>query len=183
MPGPLDALRKAETIGAGPKERLRAQINETPPLVDAPPLPLPAGAVEGLVGWMKGMLPDSITGASRGLQRAASGMSGLPYGAGRAMGTSPAGAADILNPRTAEVMQQMYDKARPVVAAQEATGMFGGDRTVGGLYKGNLPALGEIAPEFTPVGGEAALNAARPTPKVTNPIESVYQRLLLAGGR
>lgn len=44
----------------------------------------------------------------------------------------------------------------------------------------NAPTLGEHLPEFTPVGGEALLNANRAAPSV---IQKVYQNILSKGGR
>lgn len=47
------------------------------------------------------------------------------------------------------------------------------------------PTLGEHLPEFTPVGGEGALNAGRAgaVEKAINPIERVYLNILRKGGR
>lgn len=47
-----------------------------------------------------------------------------------------------------------------------------------------IQGLGASLPEYTPVGGEAALNASRPAAqRVTDPVQAVYQRMLLQGGR
>jgi hypothetical protein len=54
---------------------------------------------------------------------------------------------------------------------------------VQGLSKA-LPTLGELAPEWTAVGAEGALNAGRAVPRVAiDPVAQAYSRILAQGGR
>lgn len=169
MPNPLDALKKAQTIGAGPNEQVRADINQLPVTQSVMPM-LPEGALGGLLGWAKGWLPGASKVASGGI-----------LGPAVAQAAS-ASASDIFNPATAQKMGQMYEQARPAVEALEKTGLFAGDRTVGGLY-GAKP-LGELNPEFTASGAENAYNAGKAVVnRAIDPVTAAYNRILAAGGR
>jgi hypothetical protein len=86
-----------------------------------------------------------------------------------------AAASDILNPRTASTMEKMYQAAKPTYDSMKAG--FAGDRTVGGLWTNSLRA-GARNPEFTAVGEEGLYNAGRELPKVVDPVESAYNRIL-----
>lgn len=44
-------------------------------------------------------------------------------------------AADVFNPGTARQMNSMYEQANPAFKSLQDSGMFSGDRSVGGLYK------------------------------------------------
>jgi hypothetical protein len=55
MPNPLDALRKAETIGAGPREQLVAKVNSIPVTQSIMPM-LPGSILNGL----RGLIGDGL---------------------------------------------------------------------------------------------------------------------------
>lgn len=143
------------------------------------------GALEGARGltspaMLAGMMADDIPiglGA-----KAATKIPGMLGKVSRAATMAPevataagAAASDILNPRTAATMEQMYKAAKPTYDSMKAG--FAGDRTVGGLWTNSLRA-GARNPEFTAVGEEGLYNAGRELPKVVDPVESAYNRIL-----
>jgi hypothetical protein len=65
MPNPLDALKKAQTITATPSDKIRAQISDTPITQGMMSMP-PAGALEGLLGSLRGWLPGAAKVAQAG---------------------------------------------------------------------------------------------------------------------
>lgn len=179
MPNPLDALKKAETIGAGPGERFRQLLHDTPVTQDSAPLPLSTAAMNGLGGlgrsvggWVKGLMgggEEAAPGVVQGVLR------GLPEGA-------------------EDMITRLSAGARPVVQGLQRAGAFAGDRTVGGIHSlgtaaATSPAattLGEVSPEFTPATetGQAMYNAGRQGMKqVTDPMEAAYARIKATMGR
>lgn len=82
---------------------------------------------------------------------------------------------------------RLKDAGKKVGAAMPGTSqppvdpasMKRGEMPVGG----SLKTLGEMLPEFTPVGGEAALNAGREvTGQARHPLEAIYEAIMKSKG-
>lgn len=140
-----------------------------------------AGAAVPAIGGLKTAL-GGLRGAS--VAREAAGMARPPL-TGAFLDNTIASGRNIFNPETAAVMERMHQQNRPVVQAMENAGAFSGDRSVGGLHRAApVSGLGGINPEFTPVGGEATLNAGRPqAPQMADPQMAAFHRVLARGGR
>lgn len=133
-----------------------------------------------LVGWAKSWLPAAENVAPEAAQTA-----------GQAMGTSAAAAGDILNPHTAEVMQRMYQQARPAVQALEDAGAFGSPadrltKVADASRWGRLPA--EFSPDMPsgvgPAPAELGPGATMGPPQMpthrslADAADAAYQRLV-----
>lgn len=165
MPNPLEALQKAQTIGAGPTERKRALFSEAgdQPMSQGVMPMLPEGALSGLMGMAGRLFGGGAKVAPAAPQAVQGGIQGLPAGA-------------------EAMIQRLSAGARPVVEGLQRAGAFAGDRTVGGLHQ--AATLGSQAAEFTPQGGEALYNAGKgAVQKAADPAVAAYQRILAAGGR
>lgn len=168
---PLEASLRG--FGAGALEGLRQQVT-------------PLNALALLTGSEGGSAVKSLTGLGKAAPGASSAVQGAAS-AGRAMGTSAAGAADLLNPGTMGVMEGMYQRARPTFQAMERSGAFAGDRSVGNV--GNLArtpletTLGELNPEFTAQGAERLYNRVRPAASHPDPVLAGLNRLLAQRGQ
>lgn len=95
-------------------------------------------------------------------------------------------AQDLLNPRALKNMDDMYARSKDVFQGLQKAGAFGGNRNIP-LQALPKPPVVPPRPDLVPVGGEAAFNAAKALPEAEAPamraLNSVFQRILLAGGR
>lgn len=173
MPNPIDALRKASSIGPDPRAVDPSQISRG----------------EMAIG------PGSLSGAIAGL---------------RGLFARPAPIRQVaaqIEPLTAgatQRMEQMYQQANPTFRRLQDAGMFGGDRTVGSWSQAAPRApravprasetssrmtpvqetLGEMRPDFTPVGGEDMYNVGkRAVQGLSDPVLQAYHKILGSMGR
>jgi hypothetical protein len=153
------------------------------------------GALEGArqqtsPATLLGILGDDVPLAMAGkylptLMKGARGASMLTP---EATALATASARDIINPTTAQVIDRMYQAAKPTFEGMK--GAFAGDRTVGGLHSlasraATAPigeTMGAVNPYFTPVGGEAAYNAGLPVQAVSQG-PGIYDRIMSTMGK
>ncbi|SRR5258708_2077986 len=157
MPNPLDALRKAQTIGADPE---MSQVTQS-----VMPM-LPEGALAGLAGLVGKWLPRAakvVPGAIQGLPEGAETMIQRLSAGAKPVVDSMQRAGAFAGDRTVGGLNSLASKAATSPAMQ---------------------TLGEVNPEFTASGGEGLYNVAKTgLKKVIDPVESAYNRLLASGGR
>lgn len=166
MPNPLDALKKAQSIG---------------PVTPGNRFNIPADSIKR--GEMVALPGEGAIGALKGLYQKS--------------GIIP------------EVMESMYQRANPVFKRLQDAGMFAGDRTAGAAASAGSRAvqsapraipnlaseasyraapvretLGEINPEFTPMGGEGLFNVGKEAVQgLIDPAVKAYLRIMSTMGR
>jgi len=184
MPNPpLDALRKATSIGPDPQD-----INnpEAWKLGVMPFLPSLAGIGRGVVGAagrLRNVLGPLV---GRSLPEVSNVVPGASSAVLEGLQRASQSARDLMNnPSAMNMMDRLYQEANPIFRGLEESGTFAGPRTVGGLR--HMPVaetLGEVSPEFTPQGGEALYNVGKGAlGRTADPMESVYAKIMSRMGR
>lgn len=157
MPNPLDALKKAQAIGADPR------------------------ATEMKRGEMVGPMPQFVgSGILRGLQ-------GLKSLFSAPVAERAPAQIHQLTPGMVQNMERLYQQAKPVFQRMQNAGAFAGSRTIDNLPRVQTMAqetLGELNPEYTAVGGEGLYNIGkRAVQGLVDPAQQAYQRIMATMGR
>lgn len=116
-------------------------------------LPMLSGLSGGVLGGLKAAAPAAEAAEAAAAPRM--------FGQQAAQAASQS-AADLFNPAAARQMQGMYEQANPAFKGLESSGMFGGDRSVGGLHQVG-PGIMSGRPDLAAVGEEGLFNAGRPS--------------------
>lgn len=146
----MAGLKQAQHIGPGLLEGGEVPLTLAQMPLD-PSFTRSLGGLASKVGGMLGIGSKVAPGAIEGLMGAIEG---------------PSSAADMAHPGAQAKMESMYQEANPTFRKLEDSGMFGGDRSVGGIHQipprpPAMETLGEVNPEFTPLGGEGLFNSGR----------------------
>jgi hypothetical protein len=121
--GAMSGLKSLFSGGTQAAEEMAPQIGAqsirtVPPSTPTPQVQPTGSDVDALTGLMKYNLAKVPTAASK-----------MPMTAGQGMGTSAAGANDLIgNPDSLRMMDKMYQQANPTFRALQEQGLFSGPR-------------------------------------------------------
>lgn len=151
---PLNALKKASSISAGPRVPGQDEYGNNIPV-------------------SQGVMPFPDVASLPFAGKVGEAISGLAKSAPKILGFSP---------ETEAVMNSMYQKANPVFKGLEEAGQFAGDRTTGSLRP--VMPLGASNPEFTPVGEEGLYGLAKAGLRgIEGPVEKAYKNIMSRMGK